>query len=217
MDRLHLKIIGLLSGETGSLLDAGAGGGELSRALIDNGFKVKSCDIQPRDFKYGRCYRVDLNGRLPYKNSEFDNVVCAEVLEHLENPHNLLREFNRVLRKGGILVISTPNIANVFSRIKFLLTGKFFCFSDEERSLGHLSPVTWWELDETLVKYGFRVEVVTSNAHLMLSGCKGSVVSAKRMVVKIAYLFLYPFMQPKNKELLKGDSLIFKAIKVKSI
>lgn len=214
MDSLHQKVLDLMEGKNGRLLDAGAGTGELSKALSDMGFSVSSCDIALGDFKYGKCRKVDLNGKMPYGENSFDHMVCSEVLEHVENPHNLLREANRVLKKGGCLVISTPNIANVFSRAKFLLTGKFFCFSDEERRLGHLNPIAWWELEEALQKHGFMVEKISSNAHLMLSGCDSPSSSMKRSAARLMYLILYPFIRPKNIELLKGDSLIFVARKV---
>lgn len=214
MDSLHSKFVELMEGHKGKVLDAGAGLGDLSSILSDTGFDVTSCDIEPEDFKQGKCERVDLNQRLPYKSSQFDYVVCAEVSEHIENPHHLLREFNRVLKKGGLLLISTPNITNVFSRIKFLFTGKFFCFSDEERRLGHLNPIPWWEMDDALAMHGFKLEQRTSNAYLMLCGCGGARNAAKRLFVRLAYLVLYTFIRPKNKELLKGDSLIFVARKV---
>lgn len=215
MDTLHKQILGFMAEKKGKLLDAGAGTGELSRALSDMGFSVSSCDIEPDVFRHGRCRKVDLNQDLPYRKNEFDHVVCSEVVEHIENPHHLFRQVNRVMKKGGTLVITTPNIANVFSRVKFLLTGKFFCFSDEERRLGHLNPVAWWELDEALQKHGFVVEKVSSNAYLMLSGCDNPSSAMKRSAARAIYLILYPFIKPKNIELLKGDSLVFLARKVR--
>lgn len=214
MSSLHARFTEFMSYKSGRLLDAGAGEGNLSAALSDMGFEVTSCDISPGDFRHGRCIKVDLNGRMPFKDSQFDHAVCAEVVEHIENPHNLLRELNRVIKKGGTLVISTPNIANVFSRIKFLLTGKFFCFSDEERRLGHLNPIAWWEMEEALQKHGFKVEKISSNARLMLSGCDSPSSLMKRTAARAAYMLLYPFIRPKDIELLKGDSLIFAARKV---
>jgi len=217
MNDLHQKILELMEGRSGSVLDAGAGTGDLSHALQSAGFNVFSCDIAPDDFKHGKCRKVDLNGRMPYKNNTFDYVVYAEVLEHVENPHHLLREANRVLKMGGTLIISTPNIANVFSRIKFLLTGKFFCFSDKERKLGHLNPVAWWELEEALRKHGFRTEAMVSNSHLRLSGCDNMSSAARRFTARLAFLILYPFIGPKNMEILRADSLIFMARKVKVV
>jgi ubiquinone/menaquinone biosynthesis C-methylase UbiE len=67
--------------------------------------------------------RGDLNAALPYEDESFDHVVCVEGLEHIENPHQAVREFRRVVRRGGHLVVSVPNILNIEERLKWLLYG----------------------------------------------------------------------------------------------
>jgi ubiquinone/menaquinone biosynthesis C-methylase UbiE len=52
--------------------------------------------------------RGDLS-RLPFCSSSFDMVVSRSVVEHLSDPPQVFREFSRVLRPGGILVMVTPN------------------------------------------------------------------------------------------------------------
>jgi SAM-dependent methyltransferase len=52
---------------------------------------------------------MDLGGSLPFDNGEFDVVLASHVLEHIEAPHPALREFQRVLRPGGRLVLIVPN------------------------------------------------------------------------------------------------------------
>ena len=51
----------------------------------------------------------DLNQELQYKDETFDIILCLEVLEHLEEPYSVISEFFRVIRKGGLLIMSTPN------------------------------------------------------------------------------------------------------------
>lgn len=46
---------------------------------------------------------------LPFTNQSFDCVIAAAVIEHLPNPANALTEFKRVLKQGGVLIITTPN------------------------------------------------------------------------------------------------------------
>jgi len=46
---------------------------------------------------------------LQFKDEHFDYIVCAELLEHLENPEGAVKELIRVLKKGGILAISVPD------------------------------------------------------------------------------------------------------------
>jgi ubiquinone/menaquinone biosynthesis C-methylase UbiE len=50
---------------------------------------------------------------LPVRSSSFDIVVCCEVVEHVESPQRVLAEIHRVLKEGGLLLISTPNYLNL--------------------------------------------------------------------------------------------------------
>lgn len=54
--------------------------------------------------------------RFPFPDNYFDVVLCCELIEHLrEDPMHMLTELNRVLRWGGLLILTTPNIASAFS------------------------------------------------------------------------------------------------------
>lgn len=56
------------------------------------------------------------------KDSQFDLILCSEVMEHLQgNPHKMLRHLCSLLAPGGHLLITTPNLARLFNRIKLLL------------------------------------------------------------------------------------------------
>lgn len=56
------------------------------------------------------------------KASQFDLILCSEVMEHLQgNPHKMLRHLSSLLLPGGHLLITTPNLARLFNRIKLLL------------------------------------------------------------------------------------------------
>lgn len=52
---------------------------------------------------------------LPIRNNSIDVVLCGEVIEHLRNPRKLLSESIRILRPGGVMIISTPNGGSLFS------------------------------------------------------------------------------------------------------
>ncbi len=124
----HEKIIQFFQNENkGKLLDAAAGTGILAMKLKALGFDCYGCDINEEGFKVQDVeFRVgDLNKGMPFETNYFDYITCTDGLEHLENPHNAIREFKRLLKKGGKLFISIPNYLNIERRMKFLLTGSF--------------------------------------------------------------------------------------------
>lgn len=85
---------------------------------------------------------------LPFQKESFDIIICNDVLEHLENPAVALENIKRVLKKGGILYINTPNL-NSFRK-------KVLGFADKMEH--HISMFTHQELLELLEKVGFKVE-----------------------------------------------------------
>jgi 2-polyprenyl-3-methyl-5-hydroxy-6-metoxy-1,4-benzoquinol methylase len=59
--------------------------------------------------------------RFPYDDGIFDTVVCSEVIEHLkQDPAHMIAEINRVLKPGGRLILTTPNITSVFALYRLL-------------------------------------------------------------------------------------------------
>ena len=125
---------------TGRALDIPCGEGALTATLVAAGFSVTSADVAPERFRVPdhTAERVDFDEGLPYPDAAFALVVCAEGIEHAENPYRLMRELARVLQPGGRLVLSTPNPLNLASRLRAFLTG----FSDvSPRPIRHDEPL----------------------------------------------------------------------------
>jgi len=65
--------------------------------------------------------KADINReRLPLAENSADIVTALEVIEHLVNPDNMLQEIYRILKPGGYLVITTPNLASYINRARLL-------------------------------------------------------------------------------------------------
>ncbi|MCE2390044.1 MAG: class I SAM-dependent methyltransferase [Proteobacteria bacterium] len=107
------------------VLDLPAGDGELSRKLDAAGLSVTGADLFPNasGFRPERVVRADMNRRLPFEDGAFDVLVCQEGIEHLENVAAFLRECRRVLREGGELWLTTPNVMDLSSRLAFFWLG----------------------------------------------------------------------------------------------
>ena len=97
-------------------LDAGCGYGVFSAAAASRGAAVVSVDIGPR-LVARAVARADSRGvaadacMLAFRDECFDVVISSEMLEHTEAPLAAVRQLGRVLRVGGLLIVTTPNRA----------------------------------------------------------------------------------------------------------
>ncbi len=150
----------------GKVLDLGTGTGELAHRLKELGYDVEAADIDPSRCQYPdiAVRACDIMSGLPYADGTFDALVLAEVIEHLEDPFKGARELNRVLRPGGVLVLTTPNYGNIETRIHYLFTG---CIPRPlegrletpraGRAHHHISPMTFVRLRYLLMTNGFEL------------------------------------------------------------
>jgi ubiquinone/menaquinone biosynthesis C-methylase UbiE len=96
-----------------SILEVGAGTGEQAAELTRRGFRVKAIDVPTSEYGMHRVFDVqDYDGkRIPFADGSFDVVFSSNVLEHLPDLPNMLREMRRVLGPGGYCVHAMPTPA----------------------------------------------------------------------------------------------------------
>ncbi len=159
----RLPALGLPPGAR--VLDAPCGGSAaLTLALMEKGFSVTGADLDAQaEGRLGKAFtKVDLDMLLPWQDKSFDAVFSTEGIEHLENHFSFLREMCRILRPGGILVLTTPNLTAIRSRVRFLGSGFFGRDSRplneaSRHPLHHIGLATFPELRYELHMSGFRV------------------------------------------------------------
>lgn len=92
----------------GRILDAGAGGAAYRRVLSQQASEYISLDISD---ERARPTVVGSVLALPFVDCSFDTVFCSQVLEHVPKPEAALKELERILAPGGVLILSAPHLA----------------------------------------------------------------------------------------------------------
>lgn len=144
----------------GSVLELAAGTGAMSLRLFDNGYKVTSSDLSENNFR--------LHDKIPFQTADLnlnfseilpdqqDAIMALEIIEHVENPRNLMRECKKLLKPGGFLLISTPNIENALSMAYYLRYGHACWFSESDyEEIGHINPINSWLMKKISIEAGF--------------------------------------------------------------
>lgn len=130
------------------LVDIGCGTGNLlnrisqaSPKLILSGIDL----VNYTDIKNINFIKQDFNEDFDVEDSLFDIVVCTEVIEHLENPRHLLRQISKISKKGGLIVLTTPNLYSILSIISFALKGYHSSFGPKNYP-AHITAVSAFDI-----------------------------------------------------------------------
>jgi SAM-dependent methyltransferase len=106
----------------------------------------------------------DLNTQddIPFDEKYFDCVICQEIIEHIENPWLLMRKVKRVLKVGGSLIVTTPNICSNQSKKVFARNNLgFFAYFNPENLWQHINPIPYWEMHHLLNFNGLEIEKIS--------------------------------------------------------
>jgi 2-polyprenyl-3-methyl-5-hydroxy-6-metoxy-1,4-benzoquinol methylase len=162
--RAHAKLLAAV-GTGRRVLDVGCSSGYLAEPLSERGNTIVGIELDPAAAREAErfCERVLVGDvetmELPLEPGSFDVVLCGDVVEHLRDPVASLARLRPLLKPGGRLVLSTPNVANW--AIRLALLGGRWRYTDRgilDRSHTHL--FTRATLVEALRAAGYdRIEV----------------------------------------------------------
>ncbi len=112
----------------GRILDVGCGSGLYLHTLKKNGWDVYGVEMSAKAVEFAKVklklpnISVGVIEEVNYPEGFFNVVIMNHVIEHLFDPRQSLREVNRILKKGGLLIITTPNIDS----FNFKVFGKYW-------------------------------------------------------------------------------------------
>jgi SAM-dependent methyltransferase len=157
-----MKLLRESNAYPGAVLDLASGSGALLARLIDAGFgDVTAVELDRGKFGLPGVVPlgIDLNTDFAAKiERRFGLVTAIEIIEHLDSPRHFLLQARELLTDDGVLLLSTPNVAEWVGRIKFLLTGTLRNFDDlQYRHNHHVSPLPDVQLRNMAAEIGLRV------------------------------------------------------------
>jgi 2-polyprenyl-3-methyl-5-hydroxy-6-metoxy-1,4-benzoquinol methylase len=145
--------------KTNNMLDVGCGPGLFLIEAKKRGWEVYGTEFTDNQLAYLHDKGINtLKGKLTndsFEDELFDVIISSEVIEHINNPLEEMKHFHRLLRKGGLVYITTPNF-NAIER--FLLKGDYAIIEYPE----HLCYYTPKTIDLLLTNNGFNKLKITT-------------------------------------------------------
>lgn len=184
-EKKSIKLINGLKKRKGKLLDVGCGVGYFMEQLANSGSKLELHGVdysaynlkkaKKLPFTFKRC---NIEEGVPYEDRFFDVVYAAELIEHLVNPDYFLGECNRLLKRGGMVIITTPNLVAWYNRLLVLLgvqpifyetstispkvgSGRIMGLIKQGKiPVGHIRIFTIRAMTDLLESQGFEVKII---------------------------------------------------------
>lgn len=166
---IHDKVVDIVSSmnlSEGELLDFGAGRGDLLKKFVQKvQLELHGVDLMKTEVAGVTWHEQDLNEPVSASLGAYNVVTAVEVIEHLENPRQTVRDIYGLLKPGGRVVLTTPNNESWRSILSYVMRGHFVAFTDSSYP-AHITALNLTDLLRVFKEAGF----INIKAHYTDSG-----------------------------------------------
>lgn len=166
-DRRVQSAVGMLEGEEiSNILDVGVGNGDFLRFLPRKIKKYAVDLVEPGEMakEMGFVFRrANVEEGLPFRSGFFEAVFAGDIIEHLYDTDAFVGECSRVLKEGGILILTTPNICSLNNLVSILQQRQPFAVNFERGNYEHIRYYCLPSLRKQLLRHGMSIEKVAGN------------------------------------------------------
>ena len=188
-----IDTLGPLEGKL--VVDIPAGNGRTSLEFAKRGARVLALDLYPEKIEVEGVEKIyaDMNDELPLEDASVDIVLCQEGIEHIHNQFGFLKEINKKLKPDGMLLITTPSLSHLRSRVSMLLVE-----SEYWKRLPASEVDSVWFLEKNLERLYFgHIYLITVN-HLRALTSMTGFKTVRRIPTHLSNtsLLLFPLLYP---------------------
>lgn len=168
----NFELIKLISKSFGTVLDIGCGSGDNANIISSRysnleiyGITYSHAEAEVACKHMKKCWVFDIRSSFPPELNEltFDCLIFSHVLEHIENPGEVLARFLNLLRSGGQVLIAVPNVLSWRMRLQFM-KGNFKYEPVGVLDETHLRFFTYFTADEYLLAKAKSLKVISKTA-----------------------------------------------------
>lgn len=162
--------------KNGSILEIGAGSGATliyakKNAYAQSIFGVELCSVA-NSFQQSKEFENFIIGNiesleLPFNKEQFDVILCADVLEHLVNPYDVVKKMQPFLKNSGVFIASLPNIRQMQMLKQIYIYGDFKYVDAGILDRTHLRFFCKKNMIELFENNGYKVDRIVSNSNLI--------------------------------------------------
>jgi SAM-dependent methyltransferase len=191
-----------------NIYDLSAGTGYVANRFYEAGGVMRLFDLFPgqNQSSHLKCERIDLQENFPIEDGQADIVLLSETFEHLPNQFHFFKEASRILKPGGLLLLTTPNPSSLRSRFsQFLMESEHYSYPlpDETNAYANWPGTTNRYFSKVFITGILRIRLLAALQGLVIKEIYKTPYSSTAFLFLVFYPLIYFFSRKNLKWQLK--------------